>query len=179
MSHEKDYYFGPALTVTCRDLVKLSLTFPERWWLQKSPPHPRQNLIDFPAFLISTNSGDQNGLNIPLNLPNIIQVPSQTQYHDVPFLRVIASFILGHSSDLRDISSPTSDWTQAVIVTSPNRNHRVPREFPRSIYFRKTAAVNSFLCSFDVHVKFFPVSCQHPTRGISLLVCVLSRFNHV
>lgn len=64
------------------------------------PPAPLQNLIDFPAFLISTNSDDQNGLNIPLNLPNIIQVPSQPQSHDVPFLRVIALFILGHSSDM-------------------------------------------------------------------------------
>ena len=43
--------------------------------------------------MISTNSGDQNGLKIPLNSPKIIQAPSQPRAHDVPFLRAIALFI--------------------------------------------------------------------------------------
>ena len=42
--------------------------------------------------MISTNSGDQNGLKIPLNSPKIIQAPSQPRAHDVPFLRAIALF---------------------------------------------------------------------------------------
>lgn len=33
-------------------------------------------------------------LKIPLNLPKIIQVPSQPQAHDVPFLRAIALLFL-------------------------------------------------------------------------------------
>ena len=61
--------------------------------------------------MISTNSGDQNGLKIPLNSPKIIQAPSQPRAHDVPFLRAIALFIFffGHSSELWDISSPFRD----------------------------------------------------------------------
>ena len=59
--------------------------------------------------MISTNSGDQNGLKIPLNSLKIIRGPSQPQAHDVPFLRAIALFIFGHSSDLWDISSPFRD----------------------------------------------------------------------
>lgn len=43
--------------------------------------------------MISTNSGDQNGLKIPLNSLKIIQGPSQPQAHDVPFLRAIALFL--------------------------------------------------------------------------------------
>ena len=139
MSHEKYYCFSPALTVTCRGLVTPSLTFLESWWLQESLPLSEFNRF---ANISWTLTVSQTFLVFDGNSLKIIQGPSQPQAHDVPFLRAVALFIFGHSSDLWDISSPFRDWTQDVIVKAPNRNHWVPREFPWSISFRKITTVN-------------------------------------
>ena len=72
-----------------------------------------------------------------MNVPLFRHIPKyECMFHPIYFFKVLprkGHFFFGRA--LRDLSSPTRDWTQATAVKALNPNHWTAREFPRKDRF--------------------------------------------